>query len=303
MFTTYRFALSTMIVVAGLCIALYASLGTGKPLAVWKWVDIASEGGIALMSAIWSLIILTSRPSGRVTTLLVGGLSAIAFASWVDCLDEFFAIAHDQYWDNWLESLPILSGVPALTTGLYLWRQEQFSLNEHMQKRERLFRDHRSFDRITQLANADYLRRQIHLEQDRNPRQPCTLILLDVNQFHLINRQYGQREGDRLLQAISHLLLLNMRPDDLLCRYAGDRFAILMPATHQEQANRTAQHLERVVNLLTHHARHSGEPILVSVRIACAVADSDPEMLLSELNAALEPAPPSVHNMALFNKI
>jgi diguanylate cyclase (GGDEF)-like protein len=170
-----------------------------------------------------------------------------------------------------------------------------------MQKRERLFRDHRSFDRITQLANADYLRRQIHLEQDRNPQQPCALILLDLNQFHLINRKYGQREGDRLLQAISHLLLLNMRPDDLLCRYAGDRFAILMPYTNQEQANRTAQHLKQTVNLLAHHARDTGEGIQVSVRIACAVADSDPDLLLHELNAALEPAPPSVHKVALFN--
>jgi diguanylate cyclase (GGDEF)-like protein len=170
-----------------------------------------------------------------------------------------------------------------------------------MQKRERLFRDHRSFDRITQLANADYLRRQIHLEQERNPQQPCALILLDVNQFHLINRKYGQREGDRLLQAISHLLLLNMRPDDLLCRYAGDRFAILMPATNQHQAKQTSQHLEQVVNLLAHHARNSNERILVSVRIACAVAESDPDMLLNELNAALEPAPPTVQNVALLS--
>lgn len=299
MSSNYRFALLTMMLVAGLCIWLYASLGTGKPFAVWKWVDIASEGGIALMSAVWSLIILTSRPSGRVTTMLAGGLIAIAFGSWVDCLDEFFAIPHEVYWDNWLESLPTLCGVLALTAGLYLWRQEQFSLNEHMQKRERLFRDHRSFDRVTQLANADYLRRQIRLEQEQNPQQPCALILLDVNQFHRINRQYGQREGDRLLQAISHLLLLNMRPDDLLCRYAGDRFAILMPATNQQAVSQVAQHLERVVNLLAHHTRDQSERILVSVRIACAVADSEPDKLLHELNTALEPTPPTVLNAAV----
>lgn len=297
----YRFSLSIIIMVAALCFVLYASLGSVKPLSDWKWVDIASEGGIALMSAVWSLIILSSRPSGSVTSLLAGGLSAIALGSWGDCLDEFFAIPHHHYWDNWFESLPTLAGVLALTSGLYLWRQEQFSLNEHMQKRERLFRDHRSFDRITQLANADYLRRQIHLDQERHPDQPCALILLDVNQFHLINRQYGQREGDRLLQAISHLLLLNMRPDDLLCRYAGDRFAILMPDTNQAQANRTALHLEAAVNLLAHHTRESGDLILVSVRIACAVADADPDLILHELNAALEPAPPRVQKIPLYN--
>jgi diguanylate cyclase (GGDEF)-like protein len=282
--------------VAGFCILLYASLGTGKPFTTWKWVDIASEGGIAVMSAIWSMIILTSRPSGRVTTLLAGGLAAIAFGSWVDCLDEFFAIPHAWYWDNGLESLPTLGGVLALTIGLYLWRQEQFCINEHMLKRERLFRDHRSFDRITQLANADYLRRQIRLEQERNPAQICALLLLDINRFHLVYRHYGQREGDRLLQAISHLLLLNMRPDDLLCRYAGDRFAILMPSTNQEGANQMAQHLQQVIKLLAHHTRTSGERILVSARIACAVADSDPDMLLNELNAVLEPMPSGVEN-------
>jgi PleD family two-component response regulator len=89
-----------------------------------------------------------------------------------------------------------------------------------------------------------------------------------------------------------------MRPDDLLCRYAGDRFAILMPASDQDQARQAAMHLERAVNLLAHHTRAQGERILVSVRIACAVADSDPDKLLNELNAALEPTPPSVHNMA-----
>jgi hypothetical protein len=118
MSSTYRFALLIMLLVAALCIALYAGLGTGKPFAVWKWVDIASEGGIALMSAVWSLIIITSRPSGRVTALLAGGLSAIAFGSWVDYLDEFFAIPHGDYWDNWLESLPILSGVLALVLSM-----------------------------------------------------------------------------------------------------------------------------------------------------------------------------------------
>jgi GGDEF domain-containing protein len=115
-----------------------------------------------------------------------------------------------------------------LTIGMYYWRHEQFRLNEHLQKRERLFRDHRAFDRITQLANADYLRRRCATNK-RRPGLDCALVLLDIDGFHLINRAHGQREGDRVLQAVGHMLLLNLRNDDLLCRYAGDRFAVLMP--------------------------------------------------------------------------
>ncbi len=286
-----RFALIVMMLLGGVFLLIYASLGEPKPLADWSWMDIAGEGGTALMSALWVMLVLTSRPSGRVTSLLAGGLLAIALGAWVDSLDEFFAIPKHQFWDNWLESLLMPGGMLTLTAGLYFWRQEQFSLNDHMRKRERLFREHRAFDRITQLANADYLRRQIRLEQTRSPDQPCALILLDVNQFHQINRQFGQAEGDRVLQAISHLLLLNLRADDLLCRYAGDRFAVLMPATTQDAASRMAQHLEQCVAMLAHHTHAENERLHITVRIASAVADLDADTLLGQLNSKLELAP------------
>jgi diguanylate cyclase (GGDEF)-like protein len=299
MFAAPRLALIVMTLLGGAFLLIYAGLGEAKPLAIWSWMDILGEGGTALMSALWVMLVLTSRPSGRVTSLLAGGLLAIALGAWVDSLDEFFAIPKTQLWDNWLESLLMPGGMLTLTAGLYLWRQEQFSLNDHMRKRERLFREHRAFDRITQLANADYLRRQIRLEQTRSPDQPSALILLDVDRFHQINRQYGQAEGDRVLQAISHLLLLNLRSDDLLCRYAGDRFAVLMPATSQDDASCMAQHLEHCVRMLAHHTQAHGERLWITARVACAATEQDADTLLDRLNASLELGPPNSPAMAV----
>jgi diguanylate cyclase (GGDEF)-like protein len=290
MISVNRTALSCLLLVSVLCLALYGSLGVPKSVAQWKWMDIVSEGGTALMSALWALLILGSRPGGRVTLLLAGGLVAIMLGAWADCLDEFFTIPATQYWDNWLEALTPV-GMLTLTVGLYFWRQEQFSLNEHMQKRERLFRDHRSFDRVTQLADANYLRRQISHERKHYPARNTALVMLDINRFHLVNREYGQREGDRLLQAITHLLLLNLRPQDLVCRYAGDRFAILMPDTGPAQASWTAVHLQQSVAMLAHHTRDGGTRTHVTARSVCAQVGADPERLLAELNAALETAP------------
>jgi diguanylate cyclase (GGDEF)-like protein len=289
MTTLNRTSLSCLLLVSVLCFALYGSMGTPKTIEHWKWMDIISEGGTALMSALWALLILGSRPGGRVTLLLAGGLVAIMLGTWADCLDEFFSLPPDYYWDNWLEALTPV-GMLTLTAGLYFWREEQFSLNEHMQKRERLFRDHRSFDRLTQLANADYLRKQIRLEQKNHPECEAALVLLDIDRFHLVNREHGQREGDRLLQAITHLLLLNLKPQDLLCRYAGDRFAILMPTTTQAQASWAALHLKQAVGSLAHHTR-GGDRIHVSARSVCAPLGTDADRLLTELNAALEMAP------------
>ncbi|WP_229487526.1 hypothetical protein [Pseudoduganella lutea] len=143
---------------AGTAIALlYATVGTIKPAESWKWFDVASEGGTALVAAAWGLIVLGSRPDGRVTRLLAAGFAAIMLGSWADCMDEFLAIDKAALWDHGLEAL-VPAGMVILTIGMVYWRQEQASLTEHLKKRERLFRDHRAFDRVTQLADAGYLR-------------------------------------------------------------------------------------------------------------------------------------------------
>ena len=266
------------------CVFLYATLGSAKPLHMWKWTDIVSEGGTAVMAGSWVLFTLSSRPGGLVTRLLAGGLAMIMVGSFADCMDEFFAISKAARWDHWLEMLVPL-GMLVLTCGMYFWRHEQFRLNEHLQKRERLFRDHRAFDRITQLANADYLRRQIRLEQSQRPGRPCALVLLDIDGFHLINREFGQREGDRVLQAVGHMLLLNLRNDDLLCRYAGDRFALLLPDTSVAEAGALAAHLATMVGQMRHHAK-TGR-VGVTLRHACSSADAAPDVLLAELSRAV----------------
>jgi len=264
------------------CAFLYATAGVPKPFHAWKWMDIVAEGGTAVMAGVWFLITLSSRPGGLVTRLLAGGLAAIMLGSWADCMDEFYRIDKEALWDNWLEGL-MPFGMAVLTAGMYYWRQEQFSVNEHLQKRERLFRDHRGFDRVTQLADAAYLRSQIRLEQ-KNAGQ-CALVLLDVDGFHRINREHGQREGDRVLQALGHLLLLNLRNEDLLCRYAGDRFAVLLPGLNVDTARVVASHLCESAALLRHHT--AGGVVRLSLRYACGTAEGEPDLLLAALGNVL----------------
>jgi diguanylate cyclase (GGDEF)-like protein len=287
MLRTHRIPLLLTCIAASCSFALYASLGTPKPAATWSLVDIASEGSMALMALAWFLVILSSRPAGRVTTLLAGGLAGLMLGAWADCLDEFFLVAKGQNWNHITESGMTLAGMACLTWGLLHWRREQFMVSEHLQKRERLFRDHRSFDALTQVADADYLREQLRIEYERGTRD-CSLLMLDIDDFHLVNRDYGQREGDRLLQAVTHLLLLNLRSTDLLCRYAGDRFAVLLPGTDGETARLLAEHLRRAVAGLRHHAQRSGQPLAASVRFALRRVDADPRELLKDLNRALE---------------
>ena len=266
---------------------LFAGAGQSIPLAQWDWVDIASEGGTALLAAVWCLIVLSSRPDGLVTRLLAGGLACIMLGSWADCLDEAIDVDKAALWDNALESLLPL-GMLVLTVGMYYWKREQATLSDHMRKRERLFRSHRPFDRITQLADAAYLREQLRLESRRTDAQGCALVLFDIDEFHRINREHGQLEGDRVLQAVAHMLLLNLRNDDLLCRYAGDRFAVLMPGLGEPEARDAAQHLCRMVSSMRHHAA-SGR-VRITLRLGCAPARGAPDALLADLCRQMDAA-------------
>jgi len=269
------------------CLLLYASAGQAKPAGAWRWMDIIAEGGMAAMAGLWFVMTLSSRPGGLVTRLLAGGLAAVMLGSWADCLDEFFRIDKAASWDNWLEAL-VPFGMLVLTAGIYYWRHEQFMLNDHLAKRERLFRQHRAFDRVTQLADAAYLRHQIRLEQERDPSGQCALVLLDIDGFHRINREHGPREGDRVLQAVGHMLLLNLRNEDLLCRYAGDRFALLLPGMGGADARALAQHLCQMVSMMRHHGPQG--PLPVSLRFVSEAARGDAETLLARLSAAIDSA-------------
>ncbi len=282
--------LSLGLLVLGL---LYGAAGEAKGVAFIKWMDVVGEGGSALFASAWLLLILSGRPRGLVSRLLALGMGGIILSLWADVLDEFWVFPAAQLWDNWLESLLMPAGMLLLTAALFFWRQEQLVLSEHMQKRERLFRDHRVFDRLTQLASAAYLREQIALERARAPSAPCGVILLDVDDFHRINRELGYAEGDRLLQALSQLLLLNLRDSDLLCRYAGDRFAVLLPETPEFKARAMAAELAAAIGHFRYRAGRDGRTVLLSVRVAAAQADDSPEGLLARLNQALERLQPA----------
>lgn len=268
-------------------LALYAGAGAAKPFAAWHWMDIVDEGGTALMALVWCLIVLASRPDGRVTRLLAGGLACIMLGSWADCLDEFWRIDKAARWDDALEGLVPL-GMLVLTAGLYYWRQEQARLTEHLRKRERLFRSHRPFDRVTQLAGADYLREQLRRLDGAPGAAPASVVLLDIDGFHRINREHGPAEGDRVLQAVAHMLLLNLRNEDLLCRYAGDRFAVLMPGLDADAAGETARHLCAMVAGMRHHA--GSRRVALSLRHDCAAALGAPDLLLADLCRRMDAA-------------
>ena len=269
---------------------LFAQLGTVRSATEWSLIDIAGEAGLALLAGAWTVLVLHSRPDGKVSRLLGGGLAVLALASWCDALDEFWLLPDAWAWLGWAESVLACVGVLLLTLGLLLWRQEQAVLSEHMHKRERLFRDHRALDRQTQLADAGYLRRQIVTEAARGPERPCGVLMLRVTGQPALQQEHGRAEAARRLEAVCHQLLLNLRQRDLLCRYAGECLVVLMPETTLGEVRRRAAHLARMVEAMQFHALDD-RSLPTTLRFACALAEPDAQTLLSALNREAEDLP------------
>ena len=100
-------------------------------------------------------------------------------------------------------------------------------------------------------------------------RGPLSVVLLDIDRFASINEKYGHQAGDRLLRATAELFARNKRDTDLLARYEGARFVMLMPGTPLKGALKGADKLRGLLE--DTKFRYRGNP--VPITISCGVAE------------------------------
>lgn len=104
-------------------------------------------------------------------------------------------------------------------------------------------------DQLTGLSNRTAVMRRIEeriLQQRRrgDPR-PFVVMFADLNRFKLINDRYGHDVGDEVLRELSQRLSDGVRANDMVARYAGDEFVILLESVeHRRDADAVRQHLE-----------------------------------------------------------
>ncbi len=100
-------------------------------------------------------------------------------------------------------------------------------------------------DPLTGLYNRRYLNKVLSSEIGRALRlnRSLSLILFDIDNFKRINDQYGHVKGDHVLQALAECFELMIRPYDILSRFGGEEFLILMSETDEQKAIASAERL------------------------------------------------------------
>ncbi|MHB9154567.1 MAG: sensor domain-containing diguanylate cyclase, partial [Endomicrobiales bacterium] len=97
-------------------------------------------------------------------------------------------------------------------------------------------------DRVTGLYNRTYFEEELR-RLDTKRELPISLIMGDVNNLKLVNDAFGHREGDKLLMKIASILKASCRNEDIVARWGGDEFIILLPKTDGKTAQVIAQRI------------------------------------------------------------
>jgi diguanylate cyclase (GGDEF)-like protein len=113
-------------------------------------------------------------------------------------------------------------------------------------------------DGLTGLKTHRYFMEALDREWRRSTRsgQMFSVIMLDLDGFKQVNDRHGHLEGDKVLTAVAHLLNDRVRQSNVVARYGGDEFAIMLPETRTEQAEILAERLRASIELDRYLAAH-----------------------------------------------
>ncbi|MEQ8287443.1 GGDEF domain-containing protein [Thalassospira sp.] len=149
-------------------------------------------------------------------------------------------------------------------------------------------------DGLTRVSNRMYFEEQLSLlaaeyDSSETPETFC-VMMVDLDQFKAANDRFGHRIGDEILVLIASMLKANIKGRDIVARYGGDEFAILLPQTPLSDAMNLASDMSKRIAAREIKAKNSGTSyghMTISVGAAEYVANEGGAKLIDRADSAL----------------
>ena len=140
----------------------------------------------------------------------------------------------------------------------------------------RQLRDAAETDLVTGVYSHRHLQDRVRQETARAARahSPLSVLMVDLDDFKRINDEHGHQAGDRVLRAIAGALRAAVRTSDVVARYGGDEFVVLMPDTDAVEAEQVAQRAGKAVADLA-HPMADGSVVSVTCSVGLALHPED----------------------------
>jgi diguanylate cyclase (GGDEF)-like protein len=127
-------------------------------------------------------------------------------------------------------------------------KDEIGKLAENFEKMRLKIKEMISVDPLTKVYNRRHLMRALDIAVSKSIRteEDLSCIMLDVDYFKKINDSYGHLGGDEVLAVLGNLLKIHLRPYDVVARFGGEEFALLLPGASILEASETAERIRQI---------------------------------------------------------
>lgn len=144
-------------------------------------------------------------------------------------------------------------------------------------------------DSLTGLLNHVTIKLQLEGEVARSQRQksPLVFAMIDIDHFKQVNDEYGHPMGDRVIKSLSRLLIQRLRKSDLVGRYGGEEFALVLSETKLEDAYRFINTLREQFEALVHIHQNTQFTCTFSAGLALLKSSDDANSLIRTADDAL----------------
>lgn len=181
-----------------------------------------------------------------------------------------------------LETVPLLEVIGNLI--------EKRRQSDERSQEEKALRELAERDGLTGLYNRRYFGEALEreFERARRYRRALSLIMIDLDGFKAVNDACGHPQGDQVLRQVSRLLLHTVRFMDVVARYGGDEFALILPETNLRSAIRMASRLLSEIRKSPFLHEERVFPLSASIGLATQMANhASTETLVREADEAL----------------
>jgi len=139
-------------------------------------------------------------------------------------------------------------------------------LQDELISKNKLLEEMAVTDGLTGIPNYRHLIDKLaeEIRRSRRYRTPFSMILLDLDNFKEVNDTYGHRHGDFVLKSVANAIYQGLRETDLLARYGGDEFAVLLTQTDQGGSRKVA---EQILNRLSDPVQADGRDHMIAASI------------------------------------
>lgn len=172
--------------------------------------------------------------------------------------------------------------------------EELIRVNEKLEEANRQLRILSARDSLSGLYNHRYFCEELdktfslyERQSEQDHSKDFSLIILDIDDFKIVNDTYGHLMGDFVIKHLAETMLSNIRQSDSCFRYGGDEFAILLLDTNRSEAIKIAEKLGHIVENTPIVSRDMEIRITISMGVASFVDSKDPNSLINKADKRL----------------